>query len=73
MKTKQTRPNRHQVLGAAYQEQEQKEMMKKAAAAGFQIYILKNILWELVIECRVNRKALIDVMPYVDRILQMFK
>jgi len=58
MKTKQTRPNRHQVLGAA--------------AAGFQIYILKDILWELVIESR-QHKGPIDVMPYVERIRQMFK
>ncbi len=71
-KPKQTKPSRHQVFGAAYQEQMQREAIRKADHVGGKIYILKDVLWDLVIESRKN-KGPIDVMPYVDRIRQIYK
>lgn len=49
-----------------------REMIQKAWRQGAMLQNLKLVLWDLVIESRVNTKAPIDVMPYTKRIRQIF-
>ena len=62
------KPNRYQILGAAWQE----EMIREAGKQGAILQNLKLVLWDLVTASRVNKEAPIDVMPYVERIRQIF-
>ena len=49
------------------------EMITEAGKQGAILQNLKLVLWDLVIASRVNKEAPIDVMPYVERIRNIFE